>query len=81
VTTPIGPCGHFLGAQHRHCGSREGVRPYLVGPRCPAHTPAALAGHAEPGSRLVSVPPVGVPLGVPHPCNDLRKRAQLRVVA
>lgn len=29
------------------CGTHEGVRAYLNGPCCPAHTPAALAGHAE----------------------------------
>lgn len=30
------------------CGATEGVRYYLPGPCCPAHTPAALAGHPEP---------------------------------
>lgn len=31
------------------CGSVEGVRLYADGSRCPAHTPAALAGREEPG--------------------------------
>lgn len=30
------------------CGATDAVRTYKDGPRCPAHTPAALAGHAEP---------------------------------
>ena len=30
------------------CG--QPARPYIVGPRCPAHTPAALAGQPEPDS-------------------------------
>lgn len=33
------PCGM--------CGATDGVRPYKDGPCCPAHTPAALAGHPE----------------------------------
>jgi hypothetical protein len=31
-----------------HCGTPEGVRLYACGHRCPAHTPAALAGRPEP---------------------------------
>lgn len=41
-------CRHWLGAESRYCGAPVGVRPYLPGPRCPLHTPAALAGHPEP---------------------------------
>lgn len=41
-------CGFWLGALGRLCGSAEQVRPYLEGPRCRAHTRAALAGHPEP---------------------------------
>lgn len=46
-------CGHPITSQ-QPCGATQGVRPYLNGPRCPTHTPAALAGRAEPHS-------------VPHP--------------
>jgi len=35
---PAGPCG------------TTPARPYLTGPRCAAHTPAALAGKPEPGA-------------------------------
>lgn len=40
-------CTHY---QHPagHCGQTP-ARPYLTGPRCAAHTPAALAGKPEPG--------------------------------
>ncbi|GAA4706268.1 hypothetical protein [Streptomyces youssoufiensis] len=41
-------CTHWDGAAGRHCGARASVRPYLTGFRCPAHTPAALAGRPEP---------------------------------
>ncbi|EPD56386.1 hypothetical protein [Streptomyces sp. HGB0020] len=41
-------CRHWIGAERRHCREAGGVRPYLVGPRCPAHTPAALQGKPEP---------------------------------
>jgi hypothetical protein len=41
-----GSCSHWLGASY--CRAREGVRPYLPGPRCPVHTPNALAGQPEP---------------------------------
>lgn len=30
------------------CGTTENLRPYPCGPRCPQHTPAALAGEPEP---------------------------------
>lgn len=41
-------CGHWLGVLGRLCGSADQVRPYLEGPRCRAHTRAALAGRPEP---------------------------------
>lgn len=41
-------CGHWIGAEQRHCHNEVGVRAYLPGPRCPLHTPAAIAGHPEP---------------------------------
>lgn len=31
------------------CRETEGVRLYATGARCPAHTPAAIAGRPEPG--------------------------------
>jgi len=34
------------------CRATEGVRWYLPGPRCPRHTPAALAGEPEPDELL-----------------------------
>ncbi|WP_019547618.1 MULTISPECIES: hypothetical protein [Streptomycetaceae] len=49
-------CGHWLGAEHRHCGTKT-VRLYGTGLRCPAHTPAALAGRPEPD------PGPGMPAG------------------
>lgn len=41
-------CTHWIGAEKHHCKEVDGVRPYLTGPRCPAHTPAALQGKPEP---------------------------------
>ncbi|WP_435173254.1 hypothetical protein [Actinacidiphila sp. bgisy145] len=43
-----GSCSHWIGARRRYCWAREGVRPYIPGHRCPAHTPAALRGLPEP---------------------------------
>lgn len=43
-------CTHWAGAEGHVCGSGEGVRLYGTGLRCPAHTPAALAGRPEPQS-------------------------------
>lgn len=40
-------CGHWVGAERRHCRSIEGVRPYLTGLCCPLHTPNALKGLPE----------------------------------
>jgi len=44
---PRPECRHWIGAERRHCRSGDGVRPYLTGPRCPAHTPNALQGLPE----------------------------------
>ncbi|MEV4768856.1 hypothetical protein [Micromonospora humida] len=46
-----GRCGHWIGTAGRYCHHTDHVRPYLQGLRCPAHTPAALAGLPEPDSR------------------------------
>jgi hypothetical protein len=43
-------CSHWIGYEARHCHATDRVRPYLIGPRCPAHTPAAIAGRPEPPS-------------------------------
>ena len=40
-------CRHWIGAERRHCREVEGVRRYLPGDRCPAHTPRALQGLPE----------------------------------
>ncbi len=40
-------CAHWIGAERRHCREIDGVRPYITGPRCPAHTPRALRGLGE----------------------------------
>lgn len=45
---PATECGHWAGAEQRHCRATDGVRPYVIGARCPLHTPAAIAGHPEP---------------------------------
>lgn len=41
-------CGHWIGAEGRYCHNTNNIRLYLPGPRCPRHTPAALAGQPEP---------------------------------
>lgn len=43
---PTTQCGHWSGAESRYCRARE-VRQYVIGHRCPAHTPNALAGRPE----------------------------------
>lgn len=48
TSQPPPRCGHWIGAEQRYCHTADGVRAYLIGPRCPAHTPAALAGRDEP---------------------------------
>ncbi|MFK4797821.1 hypothetical protein ACI3K5_03895 [Streptomyces sp. MPA0124] len=40
-------CGHWIGAEQRHCKEVEGVRRFIPGLRCPAHTPNALRGLPE----------------------------------
>lgn len=44
-------CGHWIGSERRHCKTADGVRAFLTGLRCPAHTPSALAGRPEPGTK------------------------------
>lgn len=56
-------CRHWIGDQSRYCDSA--ARLYLIGARCPAHTPAALAGRPEPSS---------VPLNGQPSTSDRRKR-------
>lgn len=46
-TTPVRRCDHWIGAERRHCHAVDGVRHYLPGMRCPAHTPRALQGVPE----------------------------------
>ncbi|MER8030649.1 hypothetical protein ABTZ78_17020 [Streptomyces bauhiniae] len=41
-------CGHWIGAEQRHCRAEDDLRLYLSGLCCPLHTPSALAGRAEP---------------------------------
>lgn len=40
------PCGHWTDGAA--CGTTDDVDRYLVGPRCRAHSPAALAGRVVP---------------------------------
>lgn len=62
-------CGHWVGAEHRHCAATDGVRAFLTGLRCPAHTPRALQG-------LPEIPPgPGLPAAAwvtPSPLSDSR---------
>ena len=44
---PAGQCSHWVGAQSRYCQLRDGVRRFVPGFRCPAHTPNALVGKPE----------------------------------
>ncbi|KIF67571.1 hypothetical protein HY68_01300 [Streptomyces sp. AcH 505] len=41
-------CQHWIGVERRYCLSSAAVRPYLIGLRCPLHTPSALLGRPEP---------------------------------
>jgi hypothetical protein len=43
-------CGHWIGAEARLCLNPDRLRPYLQGLRCPAHTPATVAGQPDPPS-------------------------------
>lgn len=48
IPRPVaGVCSHWIGAESQHCETTEGVRRYLPGFRCPAHTPRALQGLPE----------------------------------
>ncbi|MFI0487533.1 hypothetical protein [Actinomadura sp. 9N215] len=58
-------CG-FWSADAGACGSAQQVRPYVVGPRCRRHTPAALAGRPEP-DELLRAAARAVPAVRPHP--------------
>lgn len=40
-------CRHWIGEEQRHCKEVDGVRLYIPGHRCPAHTPNALQGKPE----------------------------------
>lgn len=40
-------CDHWIGDEWRHCKEVDGVRRFLPGNRCPAHTPRALRGLPE----------------------------------
>ncbi|WP_075737492.1 hypothetical protein [Streptomyces acidiscabies] len=67
MTAPV--CTHWGGPERRHCRAAVGVRAYLTGPRCPAHTPSALAGRPEPE------PGPGLPAtawSTPSPLSDSR---------
>lgn len=44
---PRPECGHWIGAERRHCKEVDGVRHFLPGMRCPSHTPRALRGLPE----------------------------------
>lgn len=62
-------CGHWIGAEQRHCHATEDVREFLTGMCCPLHTPSALRGlpEVEPGP--------GMPAGAwttPSPINESR---------
>jgi hypothetical protein len=61
-------CRHWIGAEQRHCKATDGVRPFLVGPCCPLHTPAALAGKDEAPSTS-SLPATALPAS---PLSDSR---------
>ncbi|MDG9706257.1 hypothetical protein [Streptomyces sp. DH37] len=45
---PVPKCTHWVGPESRYCHTDKDVRRYVGGHRCPAHTPAALAGRPEP---------------------------------
>ncbi|WP_344941398.1 hypothetical protein [Actinomadura miaoliensis] len=45
MTRSPGRCGHHVDGVV--CGAVDGVRLFLPGWRCPAHTPAAVNGHPE----------------------------------
>ncbi|MCP9205544.1 hypothetical protein [Streptomyces cucumeris] len=41
-------CGHWDGPAAQYCHTRADVHRYVIGWRCPLHTPAAVAGRPEP---------------------------------
>lgn len=45
-------CTNWSDRDRSYCGAIDGVRLYLVGDRCPDHTPNALAGRPEPDALL-----------------------------
>jgi Bifunctional DNA primase/polymerase, N-terminal len=49
-------CQHWHGAARRYCHATDRVRSYPIGPRCPQHTPAAIAGRPEPPSTMLRRP-------------------------
>lgn len=62
-------CAHWIGTERRHCGATNGVRRYLTGLCCPAHTPNALRDLPE------ALPGPGMPASAwttPSPLSDSR---------
>jgi hypothetical protein len=47
-------CLHWRGDQRSYCHNLAGVRLYLIGPRCPQHTPATVTGRSEPRSTALT---------------------------
>lgn len=45
--TPPPRCDHWIGAESRYCRKTEGVRRFVLGRRCQAHTPNAIKGLRE----------------------------------
>ncbi|MBL1100108.1 hypothetical protein [Streptomyces coffeae] len=41
-------CRHWDGSARRYCRAVRDVHRYVIGHRCPLHTPAAMAGRLEP---------------------------------
>ena len=61
-------CAHWRGSEARQCGTTQGVRHYVTGDRCTAHSPAALAGHPEPGQGAYCAPARHYCLATTRPC-------------
>jgi len=40
-------CGLWIGSECRHCRATESLRRFLVGLRCPEHTPTRVMGRAD----------------------------------
>ena len=71
-------CAHWVGPERRHCGATDGVRHYLTGLCCAAHTPSALAGRPEPE------PGPGLPAAAwttPSPISDSRVADQRAIAS